>query len=50
VAGVTIQLVKKSGDAKLEVADQSGHAIPLEQPEFVGAAIQEMVTTWRANH
>jgi pimeloyl-ACP methyl ester carboxylesterase len=42
------QLVKKSADAKLEVAEKSGHAIPLEQPEIIVDAIQELVTKQRA--
>jgi pimeloyl-ACP methyl ester carboxylesterase len=42
-----VQLLKKSTDAKLEVAEKSGHAIPLEQPEIVVDAIEELVAKWR---
>jgi len=42
------QLVQKSTDAKLEIAEKSGHAIPLEQPEIIVDAIKELVTKWRA--
>ena len=44
------QLVQKATDAKLEVAERSGHAIPLEQPEIIVDAIQELVTKWRARN
>jgi pimeloyl-ACP methyl ester carboxylesterase len=42
------QLTKQSTDAKFEVAETSGHAVPLEQPDIVVDAIQELVTKWRA--
>jgi pimeloyl-ACP methyl ester carboxylesterase len=42
------QLVKQSTDA--EVAEMSGHGIPLEQPDIVVDAIGELVTKWRARH
>jgi pimeloyl-ACP methyl ester carboxylesterase len=45
-----LQLLNKSTDAKLEVAKRSGHAIPLEQPEIIVDAIQELVTKWRASN
>jgi pimeloyl-ACP methyl ester carboxylesterase len=41
------QLTKKSTDAKFEVAEMSGHGVPLEQPDVVVDAIQELVTKWR---
>jgi len=41
------QLTKQSTDAKFEVAEASGHAVPLEQPDIVVDAIQELVTKWR---
>ena len=41
------QLAKRSTDHKFEVAEASGHAIPLEQPDIVVDAIQELVTKWR---
>jgi pimeloyl-ACP methyl ester carboxylesterase len=44
------QLVKRSTDAKLEVAETSGHGIPLEQPDIIVGAIEELVTKWRARH
>lgn len=44
------QLVKQSTDAKLEVARMSGHAVPLEQPDVVVSAIEELVTKWRARN
>ena len=44
------QLVKQSTDAKLEVAEMSGHGIPLEQPDIVVDAIKELVAKWRAHH
>jgi pimeloyl-ACP methyl ester carboxylesterase len=42
------QLTKQSTDAKFEVAEMSGHGVPLEQPDIVVEAIQELVTKWRA--
>jgi pimeloyl-ACP methyl ester carboxylesterase len=42
------QLTKRSTDAKFEVAEGSGHGIPLEQPDIIVDAIQELVTKWRA--
>ena len=42
------QLVKKSTAAKLEVAEMSGHGIPLEQPDIIVDAIKQLVTKWRA--
>jgi pimeloyl-ACP methyl ester carboxylesterase len=44
------QLVKQSTDAKLEVAEMSGHGIPLEQPGIIVDAIKEPVAKWRAHH
>jgi len=43
-----VQLVKKSTDAKFEVAEMSGHGIPLEQPDIIVDAIKQLVTKWRA--
>ena len=42
------QLTKHSTDAKFEVAEESGHGIPLEQPDIIVDAIRELVAKWRA--
>ena len=44
------QLVKQSTDAKLEIAETSGHGIPLEQPDIIVDAIKELVAKRRARH
>lgn len=44
------QLAKKSTDGKLEVAEKSRHAIPLEQPDIIVDAILQLVTKWRARN
>lgn len=44
------QLVKQSTDAKLEMAEKSGHSVPLEQPDIIVDAIKELVAKWRARH
>jgi pimeloyl-ACP methyl ester carboxylesterase len=42
------QLVKQSTDAKLQIAEKSGHSVPLEQPEIIVDAIKELAAKWRA--
>ena len=41
------QLAKLSTDAKFEVAEMSGHGVPIDQPDIVVDAIQELVAKWR---
>lgn len=43
-------LAKMSTDARLEVAAASGHGIPLEQPDVIVDAIEELVKKWRTRH
>lgn len=44
------ELAQMSTDARLEVAATSGHGIPLEEPDVIVDAIEELVKKWRARH